>query len=349
MQREADWGKWAAIVICMAGAVAALVFLARPLCVLLFPFLVAYALSAAVRPAARRMAAAWRLPEKLCAVVLFSVLLALLLFLLGWLLFKLLGEAQDLLIRLLGKEEGLFAPLADLPLPFLREETRETLRGSMRGFTEKILSAVGSRLPDLAVWLSGSLPNALIWGIVTVFAGYCFCTDRDRIVAALRDLLPGAIRKKLPEWKPAVRRFFKRYLGAYLRILGMTFLELLAGLLILRVENALLLSLLIALVDILPVLGVGTVLIPWGIIALLRQNTFLGAGLLILCLIVTVVRQITEPRILGRHFGLHPLLTLAVTYAGFRLFGVIGMLVSPAVALALKWVLDSRRKTVSSP
>ncbi len=344
MRTEPDWKKWAAIVICVAGVVTALTFLARPLAVLLLPFLLAYALSLAVEPAAKRVSGLLRLPEKLCAVVLFSVFLILLLFLLGWLFAKLFREAQDLLIRLWKEEDGFFAPLAELPLPFLREETRESLRGSMKGLTDKLFSAIGSRLPDLAVRLTSFLPNALISVIVAIFAGYYFCTDRARIMASIRDCLPLAAQKKVDEWKPAVRRFFKRYLGAYLRIMGLTFLELLVGFLILRVKNALLLSLLIAFVDILPVLGVGTVLIPWGIVALLGQNYLTGVGLLILCLFITIVRQIAEPRIVGRHFGLHPLLTLAVTYAGFRLFGIPGMLAAPAVALALKWILDGRRK-----
>ena len=347
MQREFDWKKWAAIVICVAGAIAAPAFLARPVGILLLPFLFAYLLSLAVRPAARRMAKLSRLPEKLCAVLLFTVFLSLLVFLLGWLLSTLLREAENLLIRLWSEEDSFLAPLADLPIPFLREETRATLRGSMKGMTDQFFSAVGSRLPDLAVRLTSALPNALISVLVAILAGYYFCTDYERVSSAMASALPNRLREKLPVWKPALRSFCKRYLGAYLKIMGLTALELLLGFLILRVENALLLSLLIAFVDVLPIFGVGTVLIPWAVVALLRQDLFLGVGLLVLCLIITIVRQVTEPRIVGRRFGLHPLLILAVTYAGFRLFGVPGMLISPAVALAIKWLFDNRRNSES--
>ena len=348
MHREPDFKKWAAIVICIAGAIAAPVFLARPLGTLLLPFLLGYALSLAVRPAARRLAKLTRLPVKLCAILFFSLFLSFLALLTGWLFSTLLREAQDLFIRLWKEEDSFLAPLFDLPLPFLREETRASLRGSMKGLTDRILSEIGSRLPDLAVKLTSILPNALISLIVMIFAGFYFCTDYSRIASALVACLPTRLRAKIPEWKPAVRSFFKRYLGAYLKIMGLTYFQLLIGFLILGVENALLLALLIAFGDILPILGVGTVLIPWGVVCLLRQNIFLGAGLLILCLIITVIRQVTEPKIVGSHFGLHPLLMLAVTYAGFRLFGIPGMLVSPAVALAIKWLFDSRRNSESS-
>ena len=343
MQREYDWKKQAAIVICIAGAIAAPVFLARPVGTILLPFLFAYLLSLAVRPAARRLAKVSRLPEKLCAVLLYAIFLSLSVLLLWWLLSTLLREAEDLLIRLWNEEDPFFAPLLDLPIPFLREETRASLRGSMKGMTDKLFSAIASHLPSIAVRLTAALPNALLSVLAAILAGYYFCTDGERVSSALIACLPARLRDKLPAWKPALRSFFKRYLGAYLKIMGMTFLQLLLGFLILRVENALLLSLLIAFVDILPIFGVGTVLIPWAIVALLRQNIFLGAGLLVLCLIITVIRQVTEPKILGSRFGLHPLLMLAVTYAGFRLFGIPGMLVSPAVALAIKWLFDNRQ------
>ena len=97
-------------------------------------------------------------------------------------------------------------------------------------------------------------------------------------------------------------------------------------------------ALLISLFDLLPLLGVGTILIPWGLLALLSGNTVLGSGLLVLCGIVLLVRQLLEPKILGESLGLHPLLTLLAVYAGLRLGGVWGMIAAPAVAVVVRSV-----------
>ena len=112
-----------------------------------------------------------------------------------------------------------------------------------------------------------------------------------------------------------------------------TFSILLIGFLILKIPYALLLALLSAIVDMLPVLGVGTVLIPWAAVLLLQKNYYLGFALLILYAVCVLVRQVAEPKLIGKSLGLHPVLTLFATYVGFELFGVIGMLLAPFLAL----------------
>ena len=105
------------------------------------------------------------------------------------------------------------------------------------------------------------------------------------------------------------------------------------------------LAFLIALADLLPVIGVGTILIPWGIVMLLQKNFYLGFGLLILYLVISLIRQVAEPKVLGKSLGLHPLLTLFATYVGFSLFGLLGMILAPIVALVAKRLLSSQMKT----
>ena len=148
--------------------------------------------------------------------------------------------------------------------------------------------------------------------------------------------LPPRIAVNLPKWRARAKAVSFRYLRAYLLILLTTFAELFVGFLILRVRYAFLLSLLIAVVDIFPVLGVGTVLIPWAVVLLIRKNFYLGFGLLILYGVVTVLRQIIEPRLVGKSLGLHPLAALIASYAGWRWFGFLGMALGPVAAMAVK-------------
>ena len=110
------------------------------------------------------------------------------------------------------------------------------------------------------------------------------------------------------------------------------------GLALLRVPYAFIFALLIALVDFLPLLGTGIILIPWAVVSLLLGEVRLGIGLLALYVFSSVVRQILEPKLIGGGLGLHPLLSLAAMYAGLKLFGVWGMVLAPLVAAGVKSV-----------
>ena len=107
--------------------------------------------------------------------------------------------------------------------------------------------------------------------------------------------------------------------------MGLTFIELFIGLSIIGISNSGMWAAIISVLDILPVLGVGTVLIPWGISALITGKLLLGFGILLIYLVITVVRNIVEPRLVGTNLGLHPLATLMAMICGVRLFGAIGM------------------------
>lgn len=122
---------------------------------------------------------------------------------------------------------------------------------------------------------------------------------------------------------------------AQCKLMGLTFLLLTIGFLILRVEFPLLLGALIALVDALPMLGTGTVLVPWGLLVLLQGQTALGLGLIALYGVTALTRSILEPRMVGRQLGLNPLLTLVALYIGYRLWGILGMILAPVLTITI--------------
>ncbi len=99
----------------------------------------------------------------------------------------------------------------------------------------------------------------------------------------------------------------------------------------------------IALLDLLPVIGTGSVLVSWAVLALLGGESGLGWGLIVLYLVITVARNFLEPRIVGSSIGLPPLLSLVCVYAGLRLFGVLGAVLMPCAALTVLFFLKSNR------
>ncbi|MCL2003750.1 MAG: sporulation integral membrane protein YtvI [Oscillospiraceae bacterium] len=139
----------------------------------------------------------------------------------------------------------------------------------------------------------------------------------------------------------SLKRSLVSYYGAYLKIMAVTFAELLIGLSLIRGQFSLVPALAIALLDFLPVVGCGTVLIPWAVISLIIGNTTMGIGLFLLYIIIFTIRQLIEPKIVGDQLGLNPLLTLAAMYLGFLAMGVLGLIIMPIVVTV---IADLQRK-----
>ena len=348
--KEICWERVAAILICIlsGGAVAYLTF--RYALPLMLPFLVAYVVSCLVRPAANKFASRTHLPRGLCA----AVLLLLVFGLGGWGIWaggvRLIAELGNLVERLLS-DGGMLDAMDSLMLWAEEIGTRFGFLGVEEGGTQafydaimqmvgNVLSAVAARLPELAASLFSALPSVLFFLVVSVVACFYFCMDGIQILRDISPFLPQKWRQRMPRIGQAMRDVFRKYIKAYGILLAMTFALLLVGFWTLRVEYAFLLAFLIALADLLPVIGVGTVLIPWGIVMLLQKNFYVGFGLLILYLVISLVRQVAEPKVLGKSLGLHPLLTLFATYVGFSLFGLFGMILAPILVLLAKRALE---------
>ena len=124
-------------------------------------------------------------------------------------------------------------------------------------------------------------------------------------------------------------------LKSYLLLSLISFAEMSVFFFVFKISKPLLKALVISIVDILPVFGVGTVLIPWAVIAALMSNYSLTVKLVVIYFVVLIVRNMLEPKIVGKQIGVHPVLTLLTIFVGLKIFGVIGMLVLPLVTTVL--------------
>lgn len=190
---------------------------------------------------------------------------------------------------------------------------------------EKITSFVSS----VATSAASYAPGVLVSVVVTIVASCYIAKDFDTVKRFATGLISDKIRNLLVRVKEiTVNKIFKIIKG-YLIIMVITFVELAIGFLLLKINNAILIALLIAVLDLLPVLGTGTILIPWGIINLILGNYWLGAALLIIYVVVLLIRNIIEPKVISHQVGLHPLITLLCIFIGLKLFGFLGMLLLP--------------------
>jgi sporulation integral membrane protein YtvI len=156
-----------------------------------------------------------------------------------------------------------------------------------------------------------------------------FFTKDDYLAGTVSRQFPKSISERFMQIKGYAFSAFIKYLRGIAIILCINFAELLTGFLILDVQYAFLLALAIALIDALPAIGTGIILMPWSLVELIAGNYKKGISLFVLYLIILIVRQIIEPKIMSSSFGTNPVLTLIGMYAGLRLFGIAGMVLVP--------------------
>lgn len=180
-----------------------------------------------------------------------------------------------------------------------------------------------------------SIPTILIFTIAMLVSTFYLLKDFDRIMAFLAAQIPDRVVESVTRLKKHMVTTLGRWFRAMGIIILITFAELTVGFLIIDLDYAVLIAALVALIDALPVFGTGTVLIPWAVYLLLTGSYSRALYLLLLYGIITVIRNIIEPRILGDHIGLNPLVMLICFYLGFITLGLVGMFVLPVLLVCL--------------
>ncbi len=170
---------------------------------------------------------------------------------------------------------------------------------------------------------------------------YLICVDKVYILDQIEHHFPKKWVFRLGKHIRELIKTLGGYLKAEATLILISFVISLIGLYILKfanfnIEYPLLMALFIGFVDALPILGSGTVMVPWAIISALNGDLKLGIAIIVLFAIMSTVRQFLEPRLVSKHIGTHPIFTLIAMYTGFKFLGIIGMLVGPIVLIIIK-------------
>ncbi|MBR5242423.1 MAG: AI-2E family transporter [Clostridia bacterium] len=304
----------------------------------LLPFLIAWAIAFAVRPLANKISEKTHIPVKLWRVAL--ALLALLsVVALGGVLIWQTALAVIRFLGDLGRAESVGGVLEALGAPILRlfrgQIFPEAVRDEVSGAFSAAISSLATRLADALSGFVGKIPRILISAVVTALAVAYFALDLENINAFVKGLTPHRVYLVLVRIKDGFLSVGVKYIRSYLTLSFITFSMTLLGLILLRVEHAAVIALLAAAFDVLPVVGVGTLLVPWAVLEIIGGNTFVGISLIILFVAVALVRQIIEPRVIGKSLNIHPILTLFLIFVGYALFGFVGLLLLPIVAVGI--------------
>ncbi len=215
----------------------------------------------------------------------------------------------------------------------LTENITETLTELLKSLTKLTINSATS--------IASKIPSILLVTVAFILACIFITNDYDKIKHSIMLQFPKSAHEKITMIKNYASNAFRKYLKSMLIIMMITFFELLLGMMILGVEYAFTFAIIIAVVDILPIFGTGTILIPWGIVSLIFGNYHLGFGLLILYGIITVIRQFIEPKIISSSLGTYPLLTLMAIYVGYKIFGISGMIMMPIAVLIIVSLNDA--------
>lgn len=316
----------------------------RYLLPILLPFLLAAALALAAEPLVKVLHGRLHVPNGIASAIgvfLCLVLAVLLVLTLCALLLRQLGNLSGVLPDLenaavSGMEslEGFLLNLAHRAPDSVSPILIHSVEGVFSDGT-MVLDQLVAKLLALASGLLTKIPDSALGFGTWILASFMISAKLPQIRQWLSQKIPSGWRQ---QYLPAVNRLKKNLWGWVLaqgKLMGITFLILTGGFLLLRIPHALLWSFLISLVDALPVLGTGTVLVPWSLVCFLQGNHAQALGLLGTYGAAALLRSVLEPKLIGKQLGLDPLITLLSMYAGYRLWGIPGMLFSPLLAITL--------------
>ena len=215
---------------------------------------------------------------------------------------------------------------------------KQALAGAIPNLITNLGSAVTNFSARTVAWLTSiatRLPSILLNTMICLIATVFIAVDFDRIKNFIRRNLPDKTLRIAVNVRNSFLEMVWQFLKSYFIIFCITAGEIALGLFLIGVERPVVIALIIAVLDAFPIVGSGLVLVPWTVIMFVTGSYTRGLGLLALYTWVAVFRQIIEPRIVGKHVGLRPLVTLICMYVGTKLFGGMGLFALPIMAAIL--------------
>ena len=318
---------------------------------LLSPFIVAFLIAYLLKKPARVISLSTKLPYKIVSfiiVLIFYIIAGILVSLAG---IKITSSITRIVMLIPSFYENQLVPFLISTYDGIENAVYNidpAVVGVLSEGFYQFVRLIGERITNFSLSIVGSLSN-IASSLPALFIKILLMIISTFFIAIDFDALSSFMKRQFSEKGNEIIETIKNYMvntvfvviRSYALIMFITFIELSIGLSIINIRNPILIALIIAIFDILPVLGTGGIMIPWVIITFLQRNYQTGLGLLVIYLFVTVVRNIVEPKIVGSQLGLHPVVTLISMFVGANLFGVIGLFGFPITLSLLKHLNDT--------
>ncbi|MBQ3140707.1 MAG: sporulation integral membrane protein YtvI [Clostridia bacterium] len=303
------------------------------------PFIIGYCFAALANRLAARFTGRRKKPGKFTSVISALIIFVIIVGAVGGLVFFLSRQVGAFVQQYI--VDGNMFESVKAAYESLSTKLPESFRGKLLDAAGGAVSAIASKLPDMVGSVVAKTPSALFATLISVIASLFMTAEYDKVREFLRGLVPKRYAHVSEAVSKVMRESVLRLLRAYALIMCITFAEVTLGLTLMGQTYAIGIAAITAVIDILPVFGLGFVLWPWAAYCFVMGDFKLGICLLVLYVVVQVVRQFIEPRLVGRSIGMHPLLTLTAMYVGIKVFGAIGLFVLPIIVLVIKNLNDN--------
>lgn len=316
----------------------------------LFPFVLGFIIAFSLKPLIRRIVKKTKINNKIASLVILLLFYALI----GFAMFLIVVQVVSILSNLFEQFPIIFAneiqPLINSFTNWLGEvvyridpEVVIFIEQLETSFLDSLKSFVTSFSAGSITFLTSiitRIPGFFLAFFFSVISSFFITLDYEKITLFLSAQFSGRANKLFTGIQKNGVSVIVNFIKAYGILLSITFIESIIGLKLIGVNNAVGISIIIAIVDILPILGTGTVIVPWAIIEMFNGNLGVSIGLILMYIVITVIRQILEPRVVGEQIGLYPLITLICMYVGTTYFGVIGLFLVPIIVTILVKLQD---------
>lgn len=322
-------------------------FVLKYLTAWLLPFIIGFICAMVLQKPVNHLSQKTKIPRGIWSLLLVTVVLTAIFGLLALVGYQLVDQLSNLVNKLTDQVPALQEHFSAVGMGFsglmdkLPDGLAQELRDLPAQLTQNGLTFLTDAMGDVASVIIVKVPSLLLTTVVSIVA-CCFITiDYYKITNFILCQFSVPTQKVLLKSKRVFTENILKMLRGYAIVMGITFIELFFGFLILDIPYTATLALLVAIVDIFPILGTGTVLIPWGLIDLLIGKTGTGIGILLLYVIITILRNVIEPKIIGDQVGLPAVVTLISMYVGLRLFGFSGLWGLPILLIVVTKLQES--------
>ncbi len=329
------------------------IYIVFKLSIFYIPFLIAFIISLIIEPLIRRVMKITNLTRKVSAIITLIIVFSIIIGLLVWGIFGAITESSNILKNLNENMENIASRFSNLISSFKFDNLKITIPEEIQNIVQNTIDNVMGEGTNIIqnilikiVDIVSRIPQLMIYVGITALATYFVCTDKMYILDQIEHHLPRSWITKVGYKAKKVISSLGDYLKAQSILILISFIIVLIGLFLfsfigMNVKYPLMMALAIGFVDALPILGSGTVILPWAITSACYGDIKLAISLIILYIIISVVRQLLEPRIVSSHIGIHPIFTLIAMYTGFKLIGIIGMFIGPIALIIFKNVFET--------
>ena len=327
------------------------VYIGAKLAVFYMPFLVAFVISLMIEPGIKYLMKKTKLSRKMSSIIIFVLVFSIIIGSVTWGIVSLISESTNLLQTLNLYIDKAYTQIQETigKISISRASISNDVTNLMQDASKEVLFKISTWITRFLTKLMSvitSIPTIAIYVVITILSVYFVCTDRIYILDFMEHHMPRKWVQKIGVHIREITIKLGGYLKAEAILILVSFIISLVGLYIFKfvgmnVKYPLLIALGIGFVDALPILGSGSVMAPWAVMEALNGDIQLGIAIIVLWIIMSIVRQFLEPKIVSGKIGIHPIFTLIAMYTGFRVIGVMGMLVGPIVLIILKSVFAS--------